>query len=119
MCKKKSQLFLLVPNTSSLSNSEPLNRVQYNPPKTPVFPKPIASLESRRCAHTLAPQLSSAAIIAPPPWYSFYMTVQGIMQQLQSSPHQQGSLTGPGFAMEEAEEETDPLVEAGILICRI
>lgn len=47
------------------------------------------------------------------------MTVQGIMQQLQSSPHQQGSLTGPGFAMEEAEEETDPLVEAGILICRI
>lgn len=40
------------------------------------------------------------------------MTVQGMMQQLQSSPHQHGCLTGPGFAIEEAAEET---VEAGIL----
>jgi hypothetical protein len=43
-----------------------------------------------------------------------YMTVQGMMQQLQSSPHQHGVLIVPGFAMEEAVEETEPLVEAGI-----
>ncbi|KAK7185923.1 hypothetical protein PSPO01_08173 [Paraphaeosphaeria sporulosa] len=40
------------------------------------------------------------------------MTLQGMMQQLQSSPHQHGCLTGPGFAIEEAAEET---VEAGIM----
>lgn len=44
----------------------------------------------------------------------YYMTVQGIMQQLQSSPHQQGSWTGLGFAIEDAVLETDPFVEAGI-----
>lgn len=38
------------------------------------------------------------------------MTIHGITQHWQSSPHQQGALTGPGFTTEEAVE----VVEAGI-----
>jgi hypothetical protein len=40
-----------------------------------------------------------------------YMTVQGMMQHEQSSPHQHPVLIGPGFATEEAVEDT---VEAGM-----
>jgi hypothetical protein len=44
----------------------------------------------------------------------YYMTVHGIQQNEQSSPHQQDVLMGPGFTIEEAAEETDPFVEDGI-----
>lgn len=54
-----------------------------------------------------------------------YMTVQGIMQHWQSSPHQQGSLTG-GFAIgllaiEEEDEVVEVaevvVVEGGMIVC--
>lgn len=43
-----------------------------------------------------------------------YMTVQGMTQQAQSSPHKHPVFIGEGFATEAALEETEPFVEPGI-----
>lgn len=44
--------------------------------------------------------------------FPFYMTVQGIMQQLQSSPHQQLCLMG---TLGPLEEEVEEVVDGGIV----
>lgn len=72
-----------------------------------VRPPSLSSTLSRALPHSLS--LASTSLL--------YMTVHGMMQHWQSSPHQQGSLTGglasgPFAATEEAEaEEVEDVAE--------